>query len=59
MTQDELQLLKEIRNALRYLVSAQPCFSYRSVPEEGGASMKEQNKWAEDAVKRVMKTGYP
>ena len=54
---EELELLKEIRRAVRFLVSEKSRFANRSVPSEGGPSSEEQDRWSREAVERVMKTG--
>jgi len=52
---DDTVILKEIRNALRYLVHQ--TFNTRSVPSEGGLSWEEQERVVEDSVERILKTG--
>ena len=51
---EDTELLRQIRNALRFLVSTH--FSDRSVPEEGGPSMEQQDRFAKENIDGIMKT---
>ena len=55
MTRAERQLLKEIRNALRFLVSCQ--FNARNFDKGYPITIEEQDREAENQTEAVMKTG--